>query len=118
MPLFDGKTLNGWTLLGKKGPGYLVQDGKLICPPGGGGNLLSEKEYTDFILRFEFKLEEGSNNGLAIRYPGTGDPAYAGVELQVLDDSAEKYGKLKPYQYHGNSCQLRNTMKSGSSGSP
>ena len=65
--LFDGETLKGWKLLGKTGDGYLVRDGKIVCPPKGGGNLLTEKEYTDFVLRFEFKLRSGSNNGLAIR---------------------------------------------------
>ena len=69
VPLFDGKTLQGWKLLGKTGDGYLVRDGKIVCPPKGGGNLLTEKEYADFILRFEFRLESGSNNGLAIRSP-------------------------------------------------
>ncbi len=102
VPLFDGKTLNGWTLLGKKGPGYLVQDGKIICPPGGGGNLLSEKEYTDFILRFEFKLEEGSNNGLAIRSPlSNADMAYQGMELQIIDNNAARYKDILPWQKHG-----------------
>ena len=43
------------------------------------------------------------NNGLAIRYPGEGDTAaYVGMcELQILDDSTTKYGKLDPRQYHG-----------------
>jgi hypothetical protein len=38
---------------------------------------------------------------LAVRYAGTGDPAYAGLEVQVLDDSAPQYTNLKPWQYHG-----------------
>jgi len=55
----------------------------------------------DFILRFEFKLTPGANNGLGIRAPLNGDAAYLGMELQILDNSAEKYKDLKPYQYHG-----------------
>ena len=54
--LFDGKSLNGWTLIGGKGPGYVVQDGILVCPADGGGNLLTEKEFSNFVLRFEYKL--------------------------------------------------------------
>jgi len=47
-------------------------------------------------------LPKGGNNGLAIRYPGSGDTAYVGMcELQVLDDTAKKYAKLHPAQYHG-----------------
>ena len=50
----------------------------------------------------EFKLPPGGNNGLAIRYPGKGDTAYLGMcELQVLDNTAEKFAKLDQRQYHG-----------------
>ncbi len=53
-------------------------------------------------MRLEFKLPPGGNNGLAIRYPGTGQPYLTGMcELQVLDDTAEMYSKLDPRQYHG-----------------
>lgn len=102
VPLFDGKTLNGWKLLGKTGAGYLVQDGKIVCPPNGGGNLLTEKEYTDFILRFEFKLEPGSNSGLAIRSPlQGGSMAYEGMELQIIDNTSPRYKDIEPWQKHG-----------------
>ncbi|MCI0744877.1 MAG: DUF1080 domain-containing protein [Verrucomicrobia subdivision 3 bacterium] len=101
--LFNGKDLSGWKLVGKKGEGYEVKDGVIYCARGGGGNLYTEKEYDDFIFRFEFKLEEGSNNGLGIRAPLEGDAAYAGMELQILDDTVaeKKYGKLRPAQFHG-----------------
>lgn len=100
--LFDGKTLNGWTLVGKTGRGYVVEDGRIICPKDGGGNLFTEKEYSDFVFQFEFKLEDGSNNGLGIRAPLKGDAAYTGIELQILDNDSKKYaGKLRPEQYHG-----------------
>ena len=100
--LFDGDSLAGWKLLGKTGGGYYVRDGKIVCPRGGGGNLLSEKQYADFILRFEFKLEEGSNNGLAIRSPlQASNLAYDGMELQIIDNSAERYRDIHPWQKHG-----------------
>lgn len=100
--LFDGKTLKGWTLIGGKGPGYVVQDGILVCPADGGGNLYTEKEYSDFVLRFEYKLSPGGNNGLGVRAPLKGDAAYSGMELQLLDDGHEKYkGRLKPEQHTG-----------------
>ena len=41
--LFDGKTLNGWKLVGGHGPGYVVQDDKIVCPAEGGGNLLTDR---------------------------------------------------------------------------
>lgn len=99
--LFDGKTLNGWKLVGKSGQGYGVENGSIFCAKGGGGRLFTEKEYADFVFRFEFKLEAGSNNGLGIRSPLEGDPAYVAMELQILDDSIQRYKGLRPEQYHG-----------------
>jgi hypothetical protein len=96
--LFDGKTLEGW-----KGDtkGYVAENGILKSQPGTGGNLLATSEYSDFILRFEFKLTPGANNGLGIRLPAEGHPSYAGMELQILDDGDPKYKDLQPWQAHG-----------------
>ena len=100
--LFDGRSLEGWVEVGKKGPRYRVEEGVLMCPGKGARNLFSQKEYSNFILRFEFRLEEGSNNGLGIRAPLEGDAAYEGMEIQILDNQAPVYrDKLKPAQYHG-----------------
>ena len=65
------------------------------------GNLYTEKEYSDFNIRFEFLLTPAANNGLGIRAPLTGDAAYVGMELQILDNTAPVYANLQPYQYHG-----------------
>ncbi|HWC99948.1 MAG TPA: DUF1080 domain-containing protein, partial [Candidatus Sulfopaludibacter sp.] len=65
-PLFDGKTLNGWKLVGGHGPGYVVQNNQIVCPADGGGNLFTEKEFGNFVFRFEFKLTAGANNGIGI----------------------------------------------------
>lgn len=103
-PLFDGHSLQGWTLVGKRGDGYGVKDGVIFCARGGGGNLFTEKEYSDFVLRFEFKMEEGSNNGIGIRAPLDGRASTLGMEIQILDEGAAlagKWGKLKDTQYHG-----------------
>jgi hypothetical protein len=73
----------------------------LYCARGGGGNLLSDKEYADFILRLEFKLDPGSNNGVGIRAPLEGDASSLGMEIQILDDTAPQYADLRPAQYCG-----------------
>src|SRR6187200_2635886 len=100
--LFDRKTLDGWQIVGQKGPGYVVENGILVCHAEGGGNLFTTKEYSNFVIRFEFRLFEGSNNGIGIRAPLEGDAAYAGMEIQILDDEAARYqGRLKPAQFHG-----------------
>lgn len=96
--VFDGETLNGWQGDTK---GYEVKEGAIVCKPKEGGFLYTEKEYGDFELRFEFKLPPGANNGIGIRTPMATNPAYAGMEIQVLDNTAEKYKNLKAYQYHG-----------------
>jgi hypothetical protein len=98
--LFNGKNLDGW--VGNK-ESYQVKDGIIVIEPkgGGGGNLYTEKEYGNFVLRFEFQLTPGANNGLGIHAPLEGDAAYVGKELQILDNEHEKYAKLQEYQYHG-----------------
>ncbi|HEY3412322.1 MAG TPA: DUF1080 domain-containing protein [Armatimonadota bacterium] len=97
--LFDGKTLNGWKLVDGTGPGYVVQDGLLVCPSDGGGRLFTEKEYSDFVFRCEFKLDKGGNNGVGIRSSYEGDPAYDAMECQILDDDDPQYATLEPGQY-------------------
>ena len=96
---FNGKNFEGWA-----GPtnNYSVDHGSIQCMKGKGGTIYVNDELSDFSARMEFKLPPGGNNGLAIRYPGSGDTAYVGMcELQVLDDSAKKFAKLHPAQYHG-----------------
>ena len=99
--LFNGNNLRGW--IGNT-QGYAIKDGIMICDPalGGSGNLYTEEQYGDFVFRFEFRLLPGANNGLGIRTPSTGNSAYAGMELQILDDASPRYtGWLKDYQHHG-----------------
>ncbi len=97
--LTNGTDLTGWT--GAQ-DNYEVVDGAIRCKAGKGGVLHTTNEYADFVARLEFKLPPGGNNGLAIRYPGTGDPAYSGMcELQILDTEHPKYTKIDPRQVHG-----------------
>jgi hypothetical protein len=98
--LFNGKNLDGW--IGNK-INHVVEQGTIAVRPklGGHGNLYTEKEYSNFNLRLEFKLTPGANNGLGIRTPPEGDAAYVGMEFQVIDNTAEVYANLEPYQYHG-----------------
>ena len=79
--------------MNQKGEGYGVTNGVIYCATNGGGNLMTEKAYGDFILRFEFKLEDGSNNGVGIRAPLEGDAAYQGMEIQILEEGAAERGK-------------------------
>jgi hypothetical protein len=81
---------------------YEFNAGVVKCKPNTGGTIYYNREVSDFVLRMEFKLPPGGNNGLAIRYPGKGDTAYVGMcELQVLDSDHKKYANLDPRQHHG-----------------
>jgi hypothetical protein len=99
--VFNGRNFSGWA-----GPvdNYEVKDGAIVCKPKMGGTIYTQEEFTNFIVRLEFKLPPGGNNGLAIRYPGSGDTAYVGMcECQVLDDNYEQAtgNKIDPRQAHG-----------------
>jgi hypothetical protein len=66
-------------------PVWRVERSVLIGGEPRGSWLLSEREYGDFILEFEFKLGERGNSGVALRAPPRGDPAFEGLELQMAD---------------------------------
>ncbi len=94
--LFNGKDLDGWHGDVKK---YPIKDGVITCE---GTNIFTNKQYDNFVFRFEFLLPPAGNNGVGIRTPDKGDAAYAGMEIQILDDRHEKYKDwLQPYQAHG-----------------
>lgn len=99
--IFNGRNMDGWA-----GPLEAVQvkDGAIVWQPSKGGVVYWNQDLADFQARLMFKLPKAANNGLAIRYPGTGDTAYVGMcELQVLDDNYEinKPAKIDPRQAHG-----------------
>ncbi len=99
--VFNGKDFTGWA-----GPvdNYQIVDGAILCRPKQGGTIFTQEQFSDFVARLEFKLPPGGNNGLAIRYPGSGDTAYVGMcESQILDDQYEQATgeKIDPRQAHG-----------------
>lgn len=97
--LFDGNTSNGWHGYGKETfpAGWQVADGTLMCNGSGrgeagaedGGDIVTDKEYSNFQLKLEWKISEGGNSG--IFYLGKEDPKfdkiyYTAPEMQVLDN--------------------------------
>ena len=119
--LFNGKDLTGWFGSEKYGVeqcevkldnGTTKKVPVLACQPDehGSGNLLTVKEYRNFILRFDYLMTENGNSGVGIRTPRHEvDSAYEGMcELQLLDDGGSEYydaaakkDRLAPYQYTG-----------------
>ena len=99
MSLFNGKDLTGWTPTGNKAV-WGVDNGVIYVEKGGGGWLLTDKEFGDFELQLEYKLSKGANSGVGLRTPTKGDPAYVGMEIQLIDDEGWP-GKLADYQHTG-----------------
>lgn len=102
--LFDGKTLDGWIGLKKDKSSYYVKDGTLVCKADGKVHIFTDKQYGDFVLRLQIKMDPGGNNGIGIRTPVDPSPHLYGMEIQVLDDPYYADGdpiKLKDYQHHG-----------------
>ena len=102
--LFDGKSLSGWEGAGEDASAcWQVEDGLLMCTGKKGPWLRSRQQYADFDLRLDYKLSPGGNSGVYVRVPADGNHHgdNSGVEIQILDDKAEKYKELKEYQYTG-----------------
>lgn len=105
--LWDGQTTEGWqsakTLGSFPQQGWTIQDGVLSVNKGdggestGGGDIITDRTYKDFILKVEFKITPGANSG--IKYfvdpelnKGTGSAI--GCEFQILDDERHPDAKL------------------------
>ncbi len=83
-----GWTVRAWNDVSKPGPAqsiWQVQGGVLRSGGERGCWLMSEREYGDFDLEYEFRLGPRGNSGLALRAPMAGDPAFDGMELQMAD---------------------------------
>jgi hypothetical protein len=112
-PLFNGRDLAGWEGGGSDAAAcWKVDDGALVCTGKPGPWLRSKAQFGDFNLRLEYLLKPGGNSGVYVRVPADGahqgrEAAQAagggpsGVEVQILDDSADRYRDLQPYQSCG-----------------
>jgi hypothetical protein len=92
--LFDGKTANGWHLYNKANApsAWIVKDGELFCNPDTfdveHGDLVSDAEFTNYELKFDWKITEAGNSGVFINVleNDTIPRAWAsGPEYQLLD---------------------------------
>jgi HEAT repeat protein len=99
--LFNGRDLSGWTIIDGSADSWQVRDSVLYTTGIGGGWLSTKRLFSNFKLELEFRLPPGGNSGIFIRAPQEGDPAYTGMEIQLLDDYAPQYSDLKPWQYTG-----------------
>lgn len=97
--VFNGQDFTGW---GGAIYGFQVRDGAIVCRPDDGGTIYTRKRHTDFVFRFEFELPRGAAGGVALRYPGSGHPAYVGMcEVQLVDEASPPPDRLDPRQLNG-----------------
>ena len=96
VPIFDGKTLNGWTTTDGKPvtKGWEVVDGAIHLNTGAGrgGNIVTAKEYANFDFRFEWKISPGGNSGIKYRVRNYGKHTL-GCEFQIIDDATSPDGQ-------------------------
>jgi len=91
VPMFDGKTLDGWWVKGEvKDSFHVSEDGFIEWRKTGGDALMSAKRYANFIFRCEWKLLPGGNSGVWFRAPRGGRQSYVGFELQMQGDNDAK----------------------------
>jgi hypothetical protein len=108
--LFDGKTLNGWHGYNKGNTpikNWTIIDGSLVClghaEHDSGGDIVTDKQYANFELEWDWKVDSGSNSG--VMYHVVEDKKYkapyeTGPEYQIIDD-VNFPGKLEEWQKAG-----------------
>ena len=96
--LFDGETMNGWHQYNGEGVGeeWTVENGVMTFEPkenrqwgDGGKNIVTDKEYTNFVLSIEWKVSEAGNSGIfwgVKEDDAYGEPYVTGPEIQILDN--------------------------------
>ena len=85
IPLFDGKTLNGWRMEGKAG--WKVEGGAILGrqgPGNTGGDLYTERQWSDFELEAEFQMSSPGNSGIWFRVSA----AQPGYQVDFIDEAA------------------------------
>jgi hypothetical protein len=101
-PLFDGKSLAGWKVVGGKPDAWGVEDGRIVSYGHGGGWIGTDRTYSDFELRLEFRMTPESNSGVYLRAPrDTTRISRTGMEIQLLDETHPRYKDIKDYQRTG-----------------
>ena len=111
--LFDGNSLQGWRNFNKKaiGTSWVVSEGAILLdakkdPSGNwqsadGGDITTDKEYADFDLRLEWKIEPCGNSGIIYRAVESNQYEHAwhtGPEMQIQDDACHPDGRTEKHQ--------------------
>lgn len=100
-PLYNGRDLEGWKVKDGKLDAWKADGELLSCVGAEGGWLRTEKSYSDFVLKLEYRIPPGGNSGVGLRFPAEGNPAHIGMEVQILDDDAPEFKDLIESQFNG-----------------
>lgn len=93
--LFDGKTTQGWRAFKKTtfpSQNWAVEEGWLRCLGKGGGDIITEEQFEEFELEWEWKLSPGGNSG--VKYFVVESRGPVGHEYQIIDDARHPDGRL------------------------
>jgi len=99
--LYNGKDLADWQVQRGRLSSWKAEGEILSCVANGGGWLRTSKVYSDFVLRLDYRIPAGGNSGVGLRMPPKLDPAFFGMEIQILDDPDPQYKSIKPAQHTG-----------------
>jgi hypothetical protein len=91
-PLFDGKTLRGWTVRDGPESAFYVENGDIVVHPGSNFPtwLRSERQYENFDLRGEFFIKGWMNSGIYLHAPEHGRNTWAGMKVNIFHQRDEK----------------------------
>jgi hypothetical protein len=106
--IFNGMDLTGWHVMGHED--WHVEKG-ILWTEGQGGWLRSDKRYADFVWRLEYRTTKDSNSGIFIRSAEEGNPAFSGIEIQILDDAGKPANEHSSGSLYGASAPRLNAVK-------
>lgn len=101
VPLITGIGLDGWLVHEGKESAWRREGDMISCLASTGGWLRTQAEFSDFVLKLQYRLQAGGNTGIGLRAPAVGNPTFTGLEIQLLDDTSPKYADLRADQYTG-----------------
>lgn len=108
LKIFNGMDLTGWHMMGQQD--WHVENG-ILWTEGSGGWLRSDKRYADFVWRLEYRTTKDSNSGIFIRSAQEGNPAFTGIEIQILDDAGKPANVHSSGSLYGASAPRLNAVK-------
>ena len=110
-PLFNGKNLDGWIQRGGEAK-YSVEDGVILgqsVPNTQNSFLCTPRDYGDFILELDFKVDEGLNSGVQIR-------SQCFDEEKTVELADGKTRKIPAGRVHGYQVEIDPSPRSYSGG--